>query len=137
MTLYVKNTPTEMRPWQEGDNLDKVSISDADRSSGSPKPGDMIAWDPKNTSDQWLVSKEYFEAYYVELPLETQAHAQDRSEEVEKARRFREEEQRKANQQEKEKQQSALAGEGKPASTTQPGTTSKENASNQAGAQKK
>jgi hypothetical protein len=39
----------------------KVSISDADRQNGSPKIGDMIARNPKNHADQWLVSKQYFE----------------------------------------------------------------------------
>lgn len=39
----------------------KVSISDADRKNGSPKIGDMIARNPKNHNDQWLVAKQYFE----------------------------------------------------------------------------
>ena len=39
----------------------KVSISDADRQNGSPKIGDMIARNPKNHNDQWLVAKQYFE----------------------------------------------------------------------------
>lgn len=39
----------------------KVSISDADRQNGSPKIGDMIARNPKNHDDQWLVAKQYFE----------------------------------------------------------------------------
>ena len=37
-----------------------VSISEADKENGSPKIGDMIARNPKNHNDQWLVSKEYF-----------------------------------------------------------------------------
>lgn len=39
----------------------RVSISDADRKNGSPKIGDMIARNPKNHFDQWLVAKQYFE----------------------------------------------------------------------------
>ncbi len=39
----------------------QVSISDADRQNGSPKIGDMIARNPKNHNDQWLVAKQYFE----------------------------------------------------------------------------
>lgn len=39
----------------------KVSISDADRQNGSPKIGDMIARNPKNHLDQWLVAKQYFQ----------------------------------------------------------------------------
>jgi hypothetical protein len=43
------------------DNWIKVSISDVDLKNGSPKIGDMIARNPKNHLDQWLVAKEYFE----------------------------------------------------------------------------
>ena len=38
----------------------KVSISDADLVNGSPKLGDMIARNPKNHLDQWLVAEQYF-----------------------------------------------------------------------------
>ena len=38
----------------------KVSISDVDLQNGSPKIGDMIARNPKNHLDQWLVAKDYF-----------------------------------------------------------------------------
>ena len=37
-----------------------VSISDADKNNGSPKIGDMIARNPKDYSDQWLVAEQYF-----------------------------------------------------------------------------
>jgi hypothetical protein len=51
-----------MRPYVEGEILDsKVSISEADLKSGSPKIDDMIARNPKNNDDQWLVEKTYFE----------------------------------------------------------------------------
>jgi len=39
----------------------KVSISEEDIKAGSPKLGDMIARNPKNYEDQWLVAKAYFE----------------------------------------------------------------------------
>jgi hypothetical protein len=39
----------------------KVSISEADLQNGSPKIGDMIARNPKNHNDQWLVAKKYFD----------------------------------------------------------------------------
>jgi len=39
----------------------KVSVSEADLKAGSPKAGDMIARNPKNNEDQWLVAKTYFE----------------------------------------------------------------------------
>lgn len=38
-----------------------VSVSDVDKDNGSPKIGDMIARNPKNHDDQWLVAKEYFD----------------------------------------------------------------------------
>lgn len=42
------------------DNVIEVSISDVDKSNGSPKIGDMIARNPKNHLDQWLVAEKYF-----------------------------------------------------------------------------
>lgn len=38
----------------------KVSISVEDLSNGSPKIGDMIARNPDNHKDQWLVEEQYF-----------------------------------------------------------------------------
>jgi hypothetical protein len=59
---YRRKSISEMRPYVEGEILDgKVSISQADRDNGSPKLGDMIARNPKNHADQWLVAKQYFE----------------------------------------------------------------------------
>jgi hypothetical protein len=52
----------ELRPFEEGEKLSKrVSVSEADKEAGSPKVGDMIARNPKNHDDQWLVEKQYFE----------------------------------------------------------------------------
>jgi len=59
---YRRKSISEMRPYVEGEILDnKVSISQVDKDNGSPKLGDMIARNPINHSDQWLVSKKYFE----------------------------------------------------------------------------
>lgn len=38
----------------------RVSISEEDLKNGSPKIGDMIAKNPKNHLDQWLVAEQYF-----------------------------------------------------------------------------
>src|SRR6056297_1452743 len=75
---YQRTKVAEMRPVTESDIhdfdkfdyipvLDKdnniisnVSISDADIVNGSPYLGDMIARNPKNHKDQWLVAKDYF-----------------------------------------------------------------------------
>jgi hypothetical protein len=63
--LYRKRNFSEMRPYIVGEVLsDFVSISKEDRENGSPKDGDMIARNPENHLDQWLVSKEFFEDNY-------------------------------------------------------------------------
>lgn len=42
-------------------DVSHVSISQADLDNGSPKRGDMIARNPNNHTDQWLVAAKYFE----------------------------------------------------------------------------
>ena len=37
-----------------------VSVSQEDLKNGSPKIGDMIARNPKNHLDQWLVAEQYY-----------------------------------------------------------------------------
>ncbi len=59
---YRRKQIAELRPFEEGEKLsDAVSVSQADKDAGSPKVGDMIARNPKNYNDQWLVAKQYFE----------------------------------------------------------------------------
>lgn len=50
----------ELRPYERGEALEGVSISAPDVEAGSPKAGDMIARNPKNHADQWLVAAQYF-----------------------------------------------------------------------------
>ena len=51
----------EMRPYVPEEDLpSSVSISEADRLGGSPRLGDMIARNPKNHGDMWLVAEAYF-----------------------------------------------------------------------------
>ena len=57
---YRRKGLSEMRPYVEGEVLTNVSISQADKENGSPKVGDMIARNPKNNDDQWLVAEKYF-----------------------------------------------------------------------------
>jgi hypothetical protein len=57
---YRRTQIAELRPYVEGENLHHVSISYEDKKAGSPKVGDMIARDPKNHDDQWLVGAQYF-----------------------------------------------------------------------------
>jgi hypothetical protein len=62
---YRRKQIAELRPYVAGEELgERVSISAADREAGSPKEGDMIARNPSDHNDQWLVSKEYFEANF-------------------------------------------------------------------------
>lgn len=49
-----------MRPYVEGEVFHNVSVSKPDLEAGSPKLGDMIARNPKNHDDQWLVAAQYF-----------------------------------------------------------------------------
>jgi hypothetical protein len=65
---YRRKQIAELRPYAVGETLnERVSISAADRDAGSPKQGDMIARNPDDHDDQWLVSKEYFEANFEPL----------------------------------------------------------------------
>jgi len=45
----------------------RVSISISDKEEGSPKFGDMIARNPKNYEDQWLVAADYFKDNFEEI----------------------------------------------------------------------
>lgn len=57
---YRRKQIAELRPYEQGENLAGVSISAPDAAAGSPKLGDMIARNPKNHEDRWLVAKQYF-----------------------------------------------------------------------------
>lgn len=60
---YRRKGHAEGRPWEPGEKvggITGISITDADRDAGSPKPGDMIFRNPKNYNDQWLVAAQYF-----------------------------------------------------------------------------
>lgn len=58
---YRRKQIAELRPYEEDETLDaRISLSAADREAGSPKVGDMIARNPANHDDQWLVAAAYF-----------------------------------------------------------------------------
>lgn len=52
---------------QTKDNTIQVSISDTDKNNGSPKIGDMIARNPNNHLDEWLVAEQYFKDNFEQL----------------------------------------------------------------------
>jgi hypothetical protein len=58
---YRRKQIAELRPYEPREILAHISISEEDKKAGSPKEGDMIARNPKNHDDQWLVAKKYFE----------------------------------------------------------------------------
>lgn len=55
-----KPIPAMMRKYVPGEDLTGVSVGDDDKANGSPTEGDMIARDPINPSDMWLVNAAYF-----------------------------------------------------------------------------
>lgn len=67
-TQYRRKQIAELRPFEPGETLDGVSISPEDTRAGSPKAGDMIARNPKNHSDQWLVAAQYFADNFEPMP---------------------------------------------------------------------
>ena len=63
---YKRKSVSEMRPVIDGETADYlslmgVSVSKEDLEAGSPVVGDLIARNPKNHKDMWLVSKAYAE----------------------------------------------------------------------------
>lgn len=67
MKLYAKKQTQPMIPWEPNMPMGLVSISESDKMNGSPKPGDMIAVNPKDATDMWLVAEKFFNENYVEV----------------------------------------------------------------------
>lgn len=70
---YRRKQIAELRPVTDAEvmsrSLDsRISLSPTDKENGSPLIGDMIARNPKNHEDQWLVAKQYFEDNFEEVP---------------------------------------------------------------------
>lgn len=73
---YKRKSIAEIRYYMDGEKLPTtVSISDADKKNGSPKAGDMIARNPANHNDQWLIAKDYFDANFEEFASQQQSDA--------------------------------------------------------------
>ena len=64
MPFYRKKALQELIPWTPDLPMSLVSVSEADRLNGSPKEGDMIAFNPKEPTDMWLVSQQFCEDNY-------------------------------------------------------------------------
>lgn len=64
---YRRTNIAEMAAWNKDFDMTGVSISQQDIDNGSPKAGDMIARNPMNHLDKWLVAKKYFEDNFEEV----------------------------------------------------------------------
>lgn len=51
MPMYKKKQLQQLEPWAPDMPMDLVSVSSADKANGSPKTGDMIAFNPKDVTD--------------------------------------------------------------------------------------
>lgn len=56
---YKRKGITVARPYIPGEDLSGVAIHDVLRAAGHPKEGDVVARDPNNHADQWLLSEQY------------------------------------------------------------------------------
>jgi hypothetical protein len=65
---YRRSQIAELRPYEPGESMEGISISATDKEAGSPKPGDMVARNPKSHADQWLVPAKYFADNFEPLP---------------------------------------------------------------------
>lgn len=63
----IKDFENDKNPHSLKDTEFKVSISEVDKQNGSPKIGDMIARNPKNHNDKWLVAEQYFKDNFEEI----------------------------------------------------------------------
>ena len=72
-TRYRRTQIAELRPYEPGEDLEGVSVSPADKKAGAPKAGDMIARNPKNHTDQWLVDAKFFAENFEPLKGQTKA----------------------------------------------------------------
>lgn len=61
---YRRTQIAEMTEWGEQFDMNGVSVSAEDTKAGSPKIGDMIARNPANHKDKWLVAAAYFAANF-------------------------------------------------------------------------
>ena len=65
MNKYKKTTKQSMYPYEEGMSLTHVQVSDG----VTPEVGGMIAVNENEPTDQWYISKAFFEANYEVNPI--------------------------------------------------------------------
>lgn len=71
MQNYRKKQVRPMTPWVEGMDMTGVSVSQPDIDNGSPMDGDMIAVNPNDESDKWLVAAKFFTDNYESVEIES------------------------------------------------------------------
>jgi len=64
MAFYRKKELQELHPWTPDMPMELVSISAADVDKGSPKDGDMLACNPDDPCDWWLIEEKFFKDNY-------------------------------------------------------------------------
>lgn len=64
MSLFRKKGTQELNAWTPETDMTGVSISDSDKTNGSPKFGDMIAINKNDHTDRWLVADKFFNDNY-------------------------------------------------------------------------
>jgi hypothetical protein len=62
---YMKSHLAEMRPYAVGEDMSNIGVAPDDAKKGSPKAGDMVARNPNNHKDQWLVEAQFFAENYI------------------------------------------------------------------------
>jgi hypothetical protein len=67
MRLFRKKVTQPMEEWRPGMDMSPISVSPEDAMNGSPLPGDMIATNPKNNDDKWLVAAQFMADNYEEV----------------------------------------------------------------------
>lgn len=68
---YRRSAIAELRPVTEAERNgcieSNISVSVTDSDNGSPRHGDMVARNPQNHNDQWLVAATYFKENFEEI----------------------------------------------------------------------
>ncbi len=64
---YRRAAISELRPYVAGESLENIAVADSDKAKGSPQLGDMIARNPNDHSNQWLMNKDFFASAQFEL----------------------------------------------------------------------
>lgn len=65
---YRRTQIAEIRPYIPGEDMNHIAVSHEDIKNGSPKAGDMVARNPANRDDQWVLAAKYFADNFEPMP---------------------------------------------------------------------